>query len=107
MNGTGSQEMADRLAAVVANSLETRAKTQDMARQAYQSRTQFHRLFRTMIDETPAAMRRRLLLERAGYQLAHTGMSVTFVGIRGYLDRGTIGSAATHGRRAAALAGVE
>jgi AraC-like DNA-binding protein/uncharacterized damage-inducible protein DinB len=81
MNGTGSQEMADRLAAVVANSLETRAKTQDMARQAYQSRTQFHRLFRTMIDETPAAMRRRLLLERAGYQLAHTGMSVTDVAL--------------------------
>jgi AraC-like DNA-binding protein len=81
MNGAGSQNMADRLSAVVANSLETRAITQDLARQAYQSRTQFHRLFRTVIDETPAAMRRRLLLERAAYQLAHTGKSVTDVAL--------------------------
>ena len=176
------QDTADRLCAIVANSLETQAKTQDLARQAYQSRTQFHRLFRTVVEETPGAMRRRLLLERAAYQLAHTGMSVTdvaldasygsleaftrafrkafrtspslyrrmrdphfhlpasnkihffalgssskggrdmdlfdrcrqrllahaaFVGIRAYFDRGTIGSAADHGRRAAALAGVK
>src|SRR4029079_10148764 len=30
-----------------------------------------------LIDETPAAMRRRLLLERAAYQLRHTSTSVT------------------------------
>jgi len=76
-----SQDAADRLSAVVANSLDTPAKTQDLARQAYQSRTQFHRLFRTVVEETPAAMRRRLLLERAAYQLAHTGMSVTDVAL--------------------------
>jgi AraC-like DNA-binding protein/uncharacterized damage-inducible protein DinB len=81
MNGAGRRDMADRLSAVVANSLETRAKTQDLARQAYQSRTQFHRLFRTVIDETPAAMRRRLLLERSAYQLARTGMPVTEVAL--------------------------
>src|SRR6516162_6017636 len=44
---------------------------------AYHSRTQFHRLFRTAVEKLAGAMRRRLLLERAAYQLAHTGMSVT------------------------------
>src|ERR1700757_728395 len=79
MNKADSQDTADRLCAIVANSLDTQAKTQDLARQAYQSRTQFHRLFRTVVEETPGAMRRRLLLERAAYQLAHSGMSVTDV----------------------------
>jgi len=79
------QDTRDRLSAVVANSL-TQAKTQDLARQAYQSRTQFHRLFRTVVEETPAAMRRRLLLERAAYQLGHTGMSVTEVALRRQLQ---------------------
>ncbi len=81
MNGAGSQDMADRLSAVVANSMETRAKTQDLARKAFQSRTQFHRLFRTVVDETPAAMRRRLLLERAAYQLGNTAMPVTNIAL--------------------------
>src|SRR5579871_2416833 len=75
------QDKADRLSAIVANSLDTQAKTQDLARQAYQSRTQFHRLFRTMVEETPGAMRRRLLLERAAYQLGHTGTSVTEIAL--------------------------
>jgi AraC family transcriptional regulator len=75
------QDTADRLSAIVANSLDAQAKTQDLARQAHQSRTQFHRLFRTAVEETPAAMRRRLLLERAAYQLGHTGISVTDVAL--------------------------
>jgi AraC family transcriptional regulator len=75
------QETADRLSSIVANSLDAPAKTQDLARRAYQSRTQFHRLFRTVIEETPAAMRRRLLLERAAYQLGHTGVSVTEIAL--------------------------
>src|SRR3954454_16563428 len=81
MNKADGQDTRDRLSAVVANSLDTQAKTQDLARQAYQSRTQFHRLFRTVVEETPAAMRRRLLLERAAYQLAHTVVSVTDVAL--------------------------
>jgi AraC family transcriptional regulator len=81
MNKADGQDTADRLSAIVANSLDTPAKTQDLARQAYQSRTQFHRLFRTVVEETPAAMRRRLLLERAAYQLGHTGISVTNVAL--------------------------
>src|SRR5262249_706814 len=63
------------------NSLDAPAKTQDLARRAYQSRTQFHRLFRTVVEETPGAMRRRLLLERAAYQLSHTEISVTDVAL--------------------------
>jgi AraC family transcriptional regulator len=81
MNKADGQGTRDRLSALVANSLDTQAKTQDLARQGYQSRTQFHRLFRTVVEETPAAMRRRLLLERAAYQLGHTGMSVTEVAL--------------------------
>ncbi|HKV93303.1 MAG TPA: helix-turn-helix domain-containing protein [Candidatus Angelobacter sp.] len=81
MNKADGQDTRDRLSAIVENSLDTPAKTQDLARQAYQSRTQFHRLFRTVVEETPGAMRRRLLLERAAYQLAHTGMSVTDVAL--------------------------
>jgi AraC-like DNA-binding protein/uncharacterized damage-inducible protein DinB len=81
MHKADGQDTADRLSGIVANSLDTPAKTQDLARQAYQSRTQFHRLFRTVVEETPGAMRRRLLLERAAYQLAYTGMSVTDVAL--------------------------
>jgi AraC family transcriptional regulator len=81
MKKTDCHGTADRLSSIVANSLDTQAKTQDLARQAYQSRTQFHRLFRTVVEETPGAMRRRLLLERAAYQLAHTGTSVTDVAL--------------------------
>lgn len=81
MNKADGQDTANRLSAIVAESLDAQAKTQDLARRAYQSRTQFHRLFRTVIEETPGAMRRRLLLERAAYQLARTGMSVTDVAL--------------------------
>src|ERR1700755_3195023 len=81
MNKADGQNAVDRLCAIVANSLDTQAKTQDLARQAYQSRTQFHRLFRSVVEETPAAMRRRLLLERAAYQLAHTGTRVTDIAL--------------------------
>jgi AraC-like DNA-binding protein/uncharacterized damage-inducible protein DinB len=81
MSKADGRDTADRLSAIVANSLDTQAKTQDLARQAYQSRTQFHRLFRMVVEETPAAMRRRLLLERAAYQLAHTNLSVTDVAL--------------------------
>src|SRR5437870_439846 len=81
MNKADGQDTANRVCAIVSNSLDTQAKTQDLARQAHQSRTQFHRLFRTVVEETPGAMRRRLLLERAAYQLAYTGMSVTDVAL--------------------------
>ncbi len=52
-----------------------------LARHAYRSRTQFYRVFRAMIEETPVAMRRRLLLERAAWQLSRTHLSVTDIGL--------------------------
>lgn len=72
---------ADRLGAVVAGSLDGKVKTQELARRAYQSRSRFHALFRTAVDETPGAMRRRLLLERAAYQILHTSASITDVAL--------------------------
>jgi AraC-like DNA-binding protein/uncharacterized damage-inducible protein DinB len=81
MNKSDDQDAASRFAAIVADSLDTRASTQDLARQAYQSRTRFHRLFRTVVEETPAAVRRRLLLERAAYHLGNTGVSVTDIAL--------------------------
>ena len=38
-------------------------------------------VFRAMIEETPVAMRRRLLLERAAWQLSRTRLSVTDIGL--------------------------
>ena len=81
MHKPGDPDTANRLAAVVANSLDTEAKTEDLARRAYRSRTQFHRLFRNTLEETPGAMRRRLLLERSAYRLARTAMPVTEIAL--------------------------
>ena len=55
MNEADGQDKAKRLSAVVMSSLDANPQTKDLARQAYQSRTQFHRVFRAVIEETPAA----------------------------------------------------
>lgn len=68
---------ADRLSRVVLDSLDADADAGQLARRARRSRAQFFRLFGAMIDETPAAMRRRLLLERAAWQPGRTRLSVT------------------------------
>jgi len=70
---------AKRLSAIVQNSLDDRADSELLARRSHRSRTQFFRVFRAIIDETPAAMRRRLLLERAAWQLGRTRLPVTEV----------------------------
>ena len=72
-----SEKAKSRLSGVVVNSLDGNATTGELAKQAYQSRTQFHRLFRALVEETPAAMRRRLLLERAAFHLGATDQSIT------------------------------
>jgi len=72
---------AERLRTVVMDSLDREGDTPDLARRAYQSRTQFHRLFRALLEETPAAMRRRLLLERAAWQLGRTLATVTDIAL--------------------------
>jgi AraC family transcriptional regulator len=70
---------AQRLSGLVLGSLDHEQDAKDLARHAYQSRTQFYRVFRAMIEETPVAMRRRLLLERAAWQLSRTQLSVTVI----------------------------
>lgn len=67
----------DSLSGAVLASLDEGADSRALARRAARSRTQFFRLFRAMIDETPSAMRRRLLLERAAWQLGRTRLPVT------------------------------
>lgn len=77
--GAGSE--ADRLATVVLGSLDDGVDSGVLARRAYHSRTQFFRVFRAMIEETPAAMRRRLLLERGAWQLGRTRRPVTDIAL--------------------------
>lgn len=76
-----NEREAERLRSVVADSLDAASETPDLARKAFQSRTQFHRLFRALLAETPAAMRRRLLLERAAWQLSRSAGAVTHVAL--------------------------
>src|SRR5262245_24457947 len=72
---------AQRLREVVLDSLDLERDASGLARHAYRSRTQFYRVFRAIIEETPVAMRRRLLLERAAWQLSRTQLSVTDIGL--------------------------
>jgi AraC family transcriptional regulator len=72
---------AQQLREVILDSLDQERDAGDLARRAYRSRTQFYRVFRAMIEETPVAMRRRLLLERAAWQLSRTQLSVTDIGL--------------------------
>jgi AraC family transcriptional regulator len=72
---------AERLATVVLSSLDAETGTGDLARRAYRSRTQFYRLFQALLDENPGNMRRRLLLERAAWQLARTRQHVTEIAL--------------------------
>ena len=70
-----------RLAEVVAASLDLEGGTRELPRLAYKSRTQFYRIFRALIDETPGEMRRRLLLERAAWRLSRTTASITEIAL--------------------------
>jgi AraC-like DNA-binding protein len=70
-----------RLREIVLGSLDEEQDSNGLARHAFRSRTQFFRLFRAMTEETPVAMRRRLLLERAAWQLSRTQLSVTDISL--------------------------
>jgi AraC-like DNA-binding protein/uncharacterized damage-inducible protein DinB len=72
---------AEHLAAAVRESLDDQAGMDDLARKAYRSRTQFYRLFQALLEENPGRMRRRLLLERAAWQLARTRQRVTDIAL--------------------------
>ena len=68
-----------RLTEALTASLDMQGGTADLPRLAYKSRTQFYRVFRALIDETPGEMRRRLLLERAAWRLSRTGDRITAI----------------------------
>jgi AraC-like DNA-binding protein len=68
---------AEKLSQVVLGSLEEEVSAEQLARRACRSRAQFFRVFAALIEETPAAVRRRLLLERAAWQLGRTRRLIT------------------------------
>ena len=70
-----------RLSEAVTASLDLERGTAALPRLAYKSRTQFYRVFRALIDETPGEMRRRLLLERAAWKLSRTGDRITDIAL--------------------------
>jgi AraC-like DNA-binding protein len=53
----------------------------DFERRLYRSRSGFFRLFQALIEESPGVMRRRLLLERAAWQLGSTRRPVTEIAL--------------------------
>src|SRR5581483_1172929 len=67
----------ERLLGIVLGSLDESGGTDELARKAYRSRAHFYRIFQALMDETPGALRRRLLLERAAWQLNRTQATVT------------------------------
>jgi AraC-like DNA-binding protein/uncharacterized damage-inducible protein DinB len=77
----GAPSDAERLATLMLGSLDEAVDSARLARRAYRSRTQFFRVFRAMIDETPAAMRRRLLLERGAWEVGRTRRPVTDIAL--------------------------
>jgi AraC-like DNA-binding protein len=72
---------ARRLAQAVAASLDLENGARGLPRLACKSRTQFYRIFRALIEETPGEMRRRLLLERAAWRLSRTTVSITEIAL--------------------------
>jgi len=80
MQGRDGTE-AERLTAVVFESLDKQDATGALARGAYRSRSQFYRLFRALLEESPGAMRRRFLLERAAWRLGRTRTAVTEIAL--------------------------
>jgi len=62
---------------LVGNNLEDAVDGNALARAAHYSRYHFQRMFRQTTGETPSSCRRRLLMERAAYQLLHGDCSVT------------------------------
>src|SRR5437016_12544019 len=86
LNGKAFNDQLDRLLRVVALLLEDQADSETLASEACLSRFHFQRVFRRLLGETPGALRRRLLLERAAYQLGRTQTSVTEIALDACYD---------------------
>ncbi|MEZ4860413.1 MAG: helix-turn-helix transcriptional regulator [Caldilineaceae bacterium] len=76
----------DELTAAVASNLDAVTDGAALAAAANYSRFYFQRLFRDRTGETPGDCRRRVLLERAAYQLRHTRRPVTEIAFAANFD---------------------
>jgi len=74
-------DVRDSISAVMLGSLDDAGGADELARRMYRSRSSFFRLFQALIEETPGAMRRRLLLERAAWQLGAARVPVTDIAL--------------------------
>jgi len=81
-----NETTVDTLTDVVGKTLDEPIDGAALAEIANYSRFHFQRLFREQCGETPGDCRRRLLLERAGYQLRHTELSVTEIAFDALYD---------------------
>ena len=70
----------DAVSAIVSE-LDVALDLSSLARGASTSPFHFHRIFRGMVGETPLGMRRRILMERAAWQLANTDSAVVEIAI--------------------------
>ncbi|MEJ2601381.1 MAG: AraC family transcriptional regulator [Anaerolineales bacterium] len=74
---SSSSEEIDYLTRLVGTHLKEPVDGQFLARSAHYSRFHFQRWFRQLTGEPPGRCRRRLCLERAGYLLLHSQVSIT------------------------------
>jgi AraC-like DNA-binding protein len=84
--GSGSTQNVEALTELVGANLDEPSDGDSLARAANYSRFYFQRIFRRCTGETPGRCRRRLLLERAGYQLLHTDRPVTVIAFEAGFD---------------------
>lgn len=102
----------DLLTNAVSANLDVPLSGDALADGAHYSRFYFQRLFRERTGETPGDCRRRLLLERAGYQLRQSALAVTTIAFDANYDslegfsrafRRAYGVSPSHYRRLAPL----
>src|SRR5574338_735136 len=84
----GSQplKITQSLAQLVGEQLDEPADGGALAQSAHFSRSYFQRWFYRQAAETPVRCRRRLLLERAGYQLLHSRLPITQIAFEAGFD---------------------
>src|SRR5579884_2148381 len=75
------REQLDRFVRAVALTLDIHATGATLAERACLSRFHFQRAFQRALGETPGAFRRRILLERAAFQLNTLSEEITEIGL--------------------------
>src|SRR4051794_31101950 len=76
----------DALVPVIALTLDAEVRGDLLAGLACMSRYHFQRVFRRLMGETPGAFRRRLMLERAAYELGHGEDDITTIAFNAAYD---------------------